>query len=68
MKGKSRDEQQNHRSLTNNSDRYQEDFDRAERASEASFLLEPEEGISPDPDRYNKSESQDDYNIKQMDS
>lgn len=43
-----------------------EEMDQAEAASKASFSLEPEKGITPDPDDYNKGATQ--GNIKQIDS
>lgn len=43
----------------------QEDLDQAVTASEASFTLEPEKGLTPEPDEYNKEEDQDSYNLKQ---
>ena len=41
-----------------------EDMEQATKASGASFNLEPEKGISPDPDQYNGDDEQ--GNIKQM--
>lgn len=37
-------------------------------ASEPSFTLEPEKGLTPDPDSYNKGEDREDYNLKQFES
>lgn len=39
-------------------------MDQAEAASNASFSLEPEKGITSDPHKYNRGEAQD--NIKQI--
>lgn len=41
-----------------------EEMDQATRASAASFNLEPEKGITPDPDEYNRGDEQ--GNIKQI--
>ena len=43
-----------------------EEMDQAEAASQASFSLEPEKGITPDPAEYNKGAAQE--NIKQASS
>lgn len=42
-----------------------EEMDQAESASRASFTLEPEKGLTPDPEEYNKGAAQ--GNIKQTD-
>jgi hypothetical protein len=42
-----------------------EEMDQAESASKASFTLEPEKGLSPDPEEFNQGDAQD--NIKQID-
>lgn len=43
-----------------------EEMNQAEAASAASFSLEPEKGITPDPVEYNKGDAQD--NIKQVEA
>lgn len=59
------DENDQHGSLLSGQDPHQkEEMDQATRASAASFNLEPEKGISPDPDEYNKGDEQ--GNIKQI--
>ena len=40
-----------------------EEMDQAEAASHASFSLEPDKGLTPDPEAYNKGTAQE--NIKQ---
>ena len=50
-----------------NKDDYDSDMDRyeqASRASEASFTLEPEKGLTPDPDTLNKETEKDDNHLK----
>jgi hypothetical protein len=42
-----------------------EEMDQAESASKASFTLEPEKGLTPDPEVFNQGDAQD--NIKQID-
>jgi hypothetical protein len=42
-----------------------EDIDQATGSSAASYTLEPEKGLTPDPDQYNKGDEQ--GNIKQRD-
>lgn len=46
--------------LDSDMDRYEQ----ATRASEASFTLEPEKGLTPDPDSLNKDTEKDDNNLK----
>lgn len=46
----------------------QQEQDTAGRAAEASYTLEPEKGIAPDPDNLNTSDNKDGYNIKQIDA
>lgn len=59
------EENENTGSLLSGQEPHQkEDFDQAERASAASFELEPEKGITPDPQTYNHGDDQ--GNIKQM--
>jgi hypothetical protein len=41
-----------------------EEVDQAESASNASFTLEPEKGLTPDPEEFNQGDVQD--NIKQQ--
>ena len=42
-----------------------EEMDQAESASNASFTLEPEKGLTPDPEEFNQADAQN--NIKQID-
>lgn len=42
-----------------------EEMDQAEGASNASFTLEPEKGLTPDPEEFNQDDAQE--NIKQID-
>jgi hypothetical protein len=59
------EENENTGSLLSGQEPHQkEDFDQAERASAASFELEPDKGITPDPEEYNQGDEQ--GNIKQM--
>lgn len=59
-------ENENDHSLLASQEPHQrEEMDQAEAASAASFTLEPEKGITPDPQEYNKGGAQD--NIKQPD-
>lgn len=59
------EENENTGSLRSGQEPHQkEDFDQAESASAASFELEPDKGITPDPKEYNQGEEQ--GNIKQM--
>jgi hypothetical protein len=41
-----------------------EEMDQAESASNASFTLEPEKGLTPDPEEFNQGDAQN--NIKQQ--
>ncbi|ACU03932.1 hypothetical protein [Pedobacter heparinus] len=59
------EEKKNTGSLLSGQEPHQkEDFDQAERASAASFELDPDKGITPDPEEYNQGDEQ--GNIKQM--
>lgn len=59
------EENENTGSLLSGQEPHQkEDFDQAESASAASFELEPDKGITPDPQTYNQGDEQ--GNIKQM--
>src|SRR5689334_5518982 len=58
---------QNENSLLAGQEPHQkEEIDQATAASAASFTLEPEKGLTPDPDQYNKGAEQ--GNIKQTES
>ncbi|WP_207426150.1 hypothetical protein [Pedobacter sp. SYSU D00535] len=39
-------------------------YNQATRASEASFTLEPEKGLTPDPDTLNSGDEKEENNIK----
>lgn len=59
------EENENTGSLLSGQEPHQkEDFDQAERASVASFELDTDKGITPDPAKYNQGDEQ--GNIKQM--
>lgn len=59
------EENENTGSLLSGQEPHQkEDFDQAESASAASFELEPDKGITSDPEEYNQGDEQ--RNIKQM--
>ena len=59
------EENENTGSLLSGQEPHQkEDFDQAQSASAASFELEPDKGITPDPEEYNQGDEQ--GNIKQM--
>lgn len=48
----------------NDYDSEMERYDQATQASEPSFTLEPEKGITPDPDTLNSETEREDNNLK----
>lgn len=60
------DQNNNSNSLRANQEPHQrEEMEQADSASNASFTLEPEKGLTPDPDKFNQGDTQN--NIKQID-
>ena len=60
------DQNDNSNSLRASQEPHQrEEMDQAESASSASFILEPEKGLTPDPEQFNQGDPQE--NIKQTD-
>ncbi|HKG07023.1 MAG TPA: hypothetical protein VKB19_11220 [Pedobacter sp.] len=60
------EENENNGSLLSSQEPHQkEEMDQATRASAGSFTLEPEKGITPQPEAYNKGDKQ--GNVKQPD-